>query len=284
MKYRFIDMHRFEFRMGKMCRVLDISRSGYYAWKMRPVSSRDQKNRELVDRIVKVHKESRKTYGSPRITEDLKSRGIPCGKNRIARLMRKNGIMAKTKKKYRITTFSRHTRPVAPNLLKEWPVDKPNTVWVSDITYVRTDEGWLYLAVILDIFSRHIVGWSMGERLRDDLVIHAFTKAVMKRGPHTPLVFHSDRGSQYAGERFKNLLFQHSIRQSMSGKGNCYDNAFAESFFGTLKTELGHRYPSKSTARQEIFEYIEVFYNRIRRHSALNYLSPVEYERRHMLA
>lgn len=277
-------MHRFEFRMGKMCRVLDISRSGYYAWKMRPVSSRDNKNTDLVDRIVKIHKQSRKTYGSPRITEDLKSQGIPCGKNRIARLMRKNGIMAKTKKKYRITTFSRHTRPVAPNLLKEWPVDKPNTVWVSDITYVRTGEGWLYLAVVLDIFSRHVVGWSMGERLCDDLVIRAFTKAVMKRGPYTPFIFHSDRGSQYASHRFKNLLFRHCITQSMSGKGNCYDNAFAESFFGTLKTELGRRYPSKSTARQEIFEYIEVFYNRIRRHSALNYLSPVEYERRHMLA
>jgi len=224
------------------------------------------------------------TYGSPRITEDLKSQGIPCGKNRIAKLMRKNGIMAKTKKKYKITTFSRHTRPVAPNLLKNWPVKKSNIAWVSDITYVRTGEGWLYLAVVLDIFSRHVVGWSMGERLCDDLVIHAFTKAVMKRGRSTPFVFHSDRGSQYTSHRFKNLLFQHCIMQSMSGKGNCYDNAFAESFFGTLKTELGGRYPSKSMARQEIFEYIEVFYNKIRRHSALNYLSPVEYERRHMLA
>jgi len=270
MKYRFI--------------VLNISKSGYYAWKVRPASQRDKENTELADHIVRVYEKSRKTYGSPRITEYLKSRGISCGKNRIARLMRKNGIMAKMKRKYRITTISRHARPVVPNLLKEWPVEKPNTVWVSDITYIRTGEGWLYLAVVLDIFSRHVIGWSMGERLHDDLVVRAFTKAIMKRGPHTPSVFHSDRGIRYASERFKNLLFQHCIMQSMSGKGNCYDNAFAESFFGTLKTELGRRYPSKSTARQEIFEYIEVFYNRIRMHSVLNYLSPVEYERRHMLA
>ena len=284
MKYRFIDTHRSEFRVKKMCRVLGISRSGYHEWKKQKTGMRKRQNELLLTRIVDAHEQSRKTYGSPRITAELKARGVPCSRNRIARLMRTNGIAAKTKRRYRITTRSRHTRPIAPNLLKERSVERPNAAWVSDITYIRTYEGWLYLAVILDIFSRSVVGWSMGERLTDDLVVHAFHKAVMKRDPDSSLVFHSDRGSQYAGNRFRSLLLRHGMVQSMSGKGNCYDNAFAESFFGTLKTELGHRYPSRSTARQDIFEYIEVFYNRVRRHSALNYMSPLEYERKHVLA
>jgi len=196
--------------------------------------------------------------------------------------MRLNGIVAKTKKRYKVTTRSKHTRPVMPNLLKGRPVDAPNAIWVSDITYIRTSEGWLYLAIILDMFSRYVVGWSMGEKLTDDLVVHAFDKAVMKKNPAPAAIFHSDRGSQYAGDTLRGLLLRHDMTQSMSGKGNCYGNAAAESFFSTLKTELGHSYGSRSTARQEIFEYIEVFYNRVRRHSSLNYMSPLNCEINHM--
>lgn len=282
MKYRFIDMHRSQFRMERMCRALGVSRSGYYGWKRPGTGVRKRQNDLLLHHIAVAHKQSRKTYGSPRITVELRSQGIACSENRIARLMRLNGIIAKTKKRYRVTTRSKHTRPVTPNLLKGRPVDAPNAVWVSDITYIRTSEGWLYLAVILDMFSRYVVGWSMGERLTDDLVVHAFDKAVMRKNPAPAAIFHSDRGSQYAGDRLRGLLLRHDMTQSMSGKGNCYDNAAAESFFSTLKTELGHSYGSRSTARQAIFEYIEVFYNRVRRHSSLNYMSPLDYEMHHM--
>lgn len=283
MKYQFVDQCCSVFRVKKMCRILDISRSGYYGWKKRIPGVRKKENEQLVHRIVFAYEYSRKTYGSPRITAELRSQGISCSEKRIARLMQLHGIVAKTKKRYTITTRSRHLLPIVPNHLKEWSVERPNAAWVSDITYIRTTEGWLYLAVILDLFSRSVVGWSMGERLTDDLVINAFHKAVMKRNA-AALLFHSDRGSQYASYRFKNLLDRYNLTQSMSGKGNCYDNAHAESFFSTLKTELGYRYESRSIARQSIFEYIEVFYNRIRRHSALNYMSPLEYERKHMVA
>jgi transposase InsO family protein len=267
-----------------MCLVLSISRSGYYGWKKHTISTRKKENQKLVDHINQVYRSNRQAYGSPRITKELNAQGISCGKNRIARLMSVNGIRAKTKRQYKITTRSRHRRPTVPNLLKGCSIDTPNTAWVSDITYIRTHEGWLYLAVILDVFSRSIVGWSMGERLKDDLVIRAFLSAMGRRKPGASLIFHSDRGSQYASYRFRDLLTQYSITQSMSATGNCYNNAIAESFFATLKTELGHSYASQSIARQSIFEYIEVFYNRIRRHSALNYVSPLEYEKNHMVA
>lgn len=284
MKYQFIEMHRSTFRVKKMCRIFTISRSGYYGWKQRTGSSRKKENEKLIDHITTVYRINRQTYGSPRIAKELNSLGISCGKNRIARLMRVHGIRAKTKRRYKVTTHSHHRRPTVPNLLKGYPINKPNAAWVSDITYIRTYEGWLYLAVILDVFSRSIVGWSMGERLKDDLVIRAFLSAMGRRNPGASLIFHSDRGSQYASYRFRDLLAQHGIIQSMSAPGNCYDNAMAESFFATLKTELGQHYESRSIARQSIFEYIEVFYNRIRRHSALNYVSPLEYERNHMVA
>jgi transposase InsO family protein len=248
------------------------------------MSIRKKSNQELMDHIRKAYTLGRKTYGSPRVTRELKSQGVVCGKNRVARLMRTEGIRAKMKRRYKVTTHSRHTRPIVPNLLTRKIVNAPDTVWVSDITYIKTYEGWLYLAVVLDIFSRSVVGWSMSERLTDDLTVRALLQALMRRNPHKGLIFHSDRGSQYASRRFKTILSSYRIIQSMSGKGNCYDNAYAESFFGTLKTELGYRYESRSVARQNIFEYIEVFYNRIRRHSALNYVSPLEYERKHMVA
>jgi transposase InsO family protein len=284
MKYQFINQHCSAFRVKKMCRILDISRSGYYAWKRRPISEKSKENEKLLESIQRVYLLNRKVYGSPRITAELKSQGMPYGENRIAKLMRANGIKAKTKRRYKITTHSRHTRPIVANLLKGKQVDTTNTAWVSDITYIKTYEGWLYLCIVLDVFSRSIVGWSMGERVTDDLTIKALIKAVMRRNPDNNLIFHSDRGSQYASYRFRNLLASYNITQSMSNKGNCYDNAVAESFFGTLKTELGYRYESRSIARRSIFEYIEIFYNRIRRHSSLDYLSPLEYERKHMLA
>jgi putative transposase len=284
MKYQFIEMHRSTFRVKKMCRIFTISRSGYYGWKKQTISTRKKENEKLIDHITTVYRINRQTYGSPRITKELNAQGISCGKNRIARLMSVNGIQAKTKRRYKVTTHSHHRRPTVPNLLKGCSIDTPNTAWVSDITYIRTYEGWLYLAAILDVFSRSVVGWSMGERLTDDLVIRAFTSAVGRRKPGASLIFHSDRGSQYASHLFRNHLAHYGISQSMSAPGNCYDNAMAESFFATLKTELGHSYASRSIARQSIFEYIEVFYNRIRRHSALNYVSPLEYERNHMVA
>jgi putative transposase len=284
MKYQFINQCGSAFRVKKMCRIFNISRSGYYGWEKRTKSAREKENEQLMDHIKKAYMLGRKAYGSPRITEELRSQGILCGENRVARLMRINSIVAKSKRRYKITTHSRHKRPIVPNLLKGQYIDKPNTAWVSDITYIKTYEGWLYLCIVLDIFSRSIVGWSMGQRITDDLVVNAFLKAIMRRNPGNALIFHSDRGSQYASYRFRNLLVSYGITQSMSDKGNCYDNAVAESFFSTLKTELGYRYESRSIARRNIFEYIEIFYNRIRRHSTLNYLSPVEYERKHMLA
>jgi len=281
MKYQFMHDYRSAFRVKKMCRALNISRSAYYGWKRRPMSIRKKRDNELMDHIRKAYALGRKTYGSPRVTRELKSQGIVCGKNRVARLMRTEGIQAKMKRRYKVTTHSRHTRPIVPNLLTGKIVNASDTVWVSDITYIKTYEGWLYLAVVLDIFSRSVVGWSMGERLTDDLTVNALMQALLKRNPSSGLIFHSDRGSQYASRRFKTILSSYRIVQSMSGKGNCYDNAYAESFFSTVKTELGYRYGSRSVARQNIFEYIEVFYNRIRRHSALNYVSPLEYERKH---
>jgi putative transposase len=217
------------------------------------------------------------------MTAELKARGFSCSLNRVARLMQKNGIAAKTKRKFKVTTISKHKFPIAPNLLKQsFTADGPNLVWASDITYIATGEGWLYLAMVKDLHSKKVVGWSMQERLRRDLVIDAFKQAVMQRRPEPGLIFHSDRGIQYACCDFRALLKKHKAVQSMSGKGNCYDNAVSESFFGTLKNELVYatRFPTKDKARVAIFDYIEVFYNRQRRHSALGYLSPAEFESR----
>jgi transposase InsO family protein len=287
MKYLFVQENRSHFRVEKMCRAFDISRSGYYAWRGREKSIRRKENERLVEKIRKVYLLNREVYGSPRITEELKAQGTACSKNRIARLMRLNRIKARTAKKYRITTRSNHRLPIAPNIVnRDFTARGPDRVWVSDISYIGTGEGWLYLAVILDVFSRQVVGWTMSERLKDDLTVHALRQAVMRRGPLSGLIFHSDRGSQYASSRFRLSLKSHGIIQSMSGTGNCYDNALAESFFHTLKTELTcfERYETRAEARRSIFDYIEVFYNRIRRHSALDYKSPLEYERKTMVA
>jgi putative transposase len=266
-----------------MAEVLHLSRSGYYAARKRPTSCRERENLFLVEEIRTIHKSTRQVYGSPRITAELNAHGFSCSENRVARLMRKNHIAAKTKRKFKITTVSKHHFPIAPNLLMQsFSADCPNRVWASDITYISTGEGWLYLAMVKDLHSKRVVGWSMQENLKRDLVINSFKQAVMQRRPQPGLIFHSDRGVQYACKDFRDLLKEHQAVQSMSGKGNCYDNAVSESFFGTLKTELVYptRFSTRAEARAAIFDYIEVFYNRQRRHSALGYLSPIEFERR----
>ena len=281
MKYWFIDQQRSSHGVQKMCRVLEVSRSGYYGWKRQPQGKRQKDNEKILMEIRESHKNSNRAYGSPRITEDLQANGTKCGENRVARLMKKNGIAGRAAKKFKATTDSKHSFPVAGNLLKQnFAAQKPNTVWVSDITYIWTLEGWLYLAVILDLYSRQVVGWAMNDRLTSDFVIRALYQAIGRRNPGPCCIFHSDRGVQYASTDFRNVLNSHGFIQSMSRKGNCYDNAVAESFFHTLKIEhvYDYRYETRADAKQSIFDYIEMFYNRQRRHSALGYRSPVSFE------
>jgi len=266
-----------------MAEALHISRSGYYAGRQRPPSRREEENRELVKKMEVIHQLNRQVYGSPRITAELNARGHSCSRNRVARLMRDNGIAAKTKRKFKLTTASRHKFPIAPNRLNQsFSAGDPNRTWVSDITYIPTREGWLYLAAVIDLHSRSVVGWSMSDRLQRDLVMDAFKQAAQRRKPQPGLIFHSDRGAQYACSDFREMLQQGNFIQSMSGKGNCYDNAVSESFFKTLKTELIYfsRFKTRAEAKSAIFDYVEVFYNRQRRHSSLGYLSPAEFERR----
>jgi len=281
MKYQFIEEHRSAFAVEKMCLALKVTASGYYRQRKRGKSKRALANEQLDQAIRAAHTKSRGNYGSPRITKELKEQGIRCSENRVARRMQKNGIAAKTKRRFKVTTQSKHKHPVAENVLKgNFGATAQNQVWVSDITYVWTREGWLYLAVVLDLFSRQVVGWAMSHCLGQDMVLQALRQAVLRRGPVPGLIFHSDQGVQYACQAFRELLAQLRIIQSMSGKGNCYDNAVAESFFHTLKTELVYfeNYQTREEAKSSIFEYIEVFYNRERRHSALNYVSPVNFE------
>ena len=238
MKYWFMDQHRSAHGVQKMCRVIGASRSGYYRWKKQPQSKRQEENDKILMGIKESHKDSGRAYGSPRITEDLKGKGMKCGKNRVARLMKIHGIAGKAKKKFKATTNSNHTLPVAENLLNQnFEAEKPNTVWLSDITYVWTSEGWLYLAVILDLFSRQVIGWGMSDRLTSGFVVKALYQAIGRRQPGSGCIFHSDRGIQYASTDFRDVLRAYGFNQSMSRKGNCYDNAVAESFFHTLKTE-----------------------------------------------
>jgi len=287
MKYWFIDQYRSSHGVQKMCRVIGASRGGYYGWKRQPQSKRQKDNEKILMEIRESHKNSRRTYGSPSITKDLQAKGIKCSKNRVARLMKVNGIVAKTKKKFKVTTNSKHALPVAENILNQnFVAEKPNTVWVSDITYIRTLEGWLYLAVIIDLYSRQVVGWAMSDRLASDFVVKALYQAIGRRNPGLCCIFHSDRGVQYASSDFRDALKAFGFIQSMSRKGNCYDNAVAESFFHTLKIEhvYDHRYATRADARQSIFEYIEMFYNRTRRHSAIGYKSPVSFDLEAMAA
>ena len=264
-----------------MCTMMKVSRSAFYAWRNQrtKLGPRAAANAELVKKIKEIHDGSRKTYGSPRIHAELQARGETCGKNRVARLMQLVGLRAKAGRRFRPkTTDSKHSHPVAENLLPALKITRPDQVWVADITYVRTNEGWSYLASIMDLCSRMIVGWSLMRTLRTELVEDAFRMALGRR--QAPELHHSDRGSQYASKDYQKLLKKHNITCSMSGKGNCYDNAAKESFYHTLKTELVHdeRYATHKEARSSIFEYIEVFYNRRRRHSSLDYRTPLEFE------
>ena len=271
-----------EFPLTQVCRVLGLSRSGYYAWLKRKPSQRQRADDQLLPLIVEVHAAARKTYGSPRVTQALKKQNHRCGRHRIARLMRHHGLRGLQKRAFRPrTTDSDHPLPVAPNRLKERVAPRePNQVWVSDITYIATAQGWLYLAAVMDLCSRKIVGWATADHLKTSLVQEALERALSRRRPPAGLLHHSDRGCQYASADYRQLLQNHQMLASMSAAGNCYDNASMESFFSTLKTELIHRQPWLTPAEVNgaLFDYVETFYNRRRLHSALNYQSPAEFE------
>ena len=277
MKYGFMEEHRGIFRLKKMCMVLKVSRSGYYAWRRRMPSKRQAANKWLLERIQEVYRKSRRVYGSPRITDGLNDQGIICGKNRVARIMRYNSIRAKVWRKFRKTTDSRHSYPASVNLLLDG--NERVQIWASDITFIPTREGWMYVATVMDVSSRKIIGLSIKDRLTQELTTDALKQAISRQRPCKGLIHHSDRGKQYASYEYRDLLKRYGIRSSMSRSGNCYDNAHIESFWSTLKRELvhGERYQTRDDARLSIFEYIEVFYNRIRKHSALGYKSPEQY-------
>ncbi|MBT9096351.1 IS3 family transposase [Methylovulum psychrotolerans] len=286
-KYAWIKQHTTEFPVDSMCRFMQVSRSAYYAWLQRPQTATEKEDSELATIIHSLFKKSRATYGTRRIKKALFDQQRTVSRRRISRLMDQENLACKTKRKFKATTDSKHDKPISPNLLdRKFKVGQPDQVYVGDITYIHTQEGWLYLAVVIDLYSRQVVGWSMAEHMRTKLVNDALLMAIWKRKPDKGLLWHTDRGSQYASESHRALLKQHSISQSMSRKGNCWDNAVSESFFHTLKTELIHHetYQTRSTAKQAVFEYIEVFYNRERRHSANGYLSPVDYELQQMAA
>jgi len=279
--FSFIEQHKQTWPVSLMCGALSVSTSGFYAWLSRPTSEQERRRQALLAEIRAVHAEFKQRYGSPRIHKELQARGIDCNVNTVAKLMHDDGIRAKTARKFKVTTDSKHTRPVADNWLeRQFNPSKPNEVWLADITYLWTREGWLYLAAVEDLFSRMVVGWSMAEHMESRLVVDALEMAIARRLPQQGLLTHSDRGSQYASEHYQTVLLRHGIECSMSGKGQCWDNAPMESFFASLKKELVHDedYHTRQQARSSIFEYIEPFYNHKRRHSALGYLSPVAFE------
>lgn len=285
MKYACIRAHRQQFPLSLMCRLLQVSRSGFYAAERRAPSARARRREKLRQIIAAVYETSRGTYGSPRIYQELRNKEQPCGRHLIARLMRESGLRAKVQRRARpLTTDSKHCYGVTQNLLRRRFGIKEtaaiNRVWCGDITYIRTGEGWLYLAVLMDLGSRMVVGWAMRESLESCLSIEALRMALARRDIKRGLLHHSDRGVQYAATDYRQLLSKHKIVASMSRRANCYDNAVSESFFATLKWELLDRFkwPTRAAVRMAIFEYIEVWYNRLRRHSALGYLSPLQYE------
>lgn len=281
MKFALIDAARCQFPVRRLCQVLGVSPSGYYAWRQRAPSRRWDDNQQLLEKIRSIHEQSRKTYGSPRVHAQLRKQGVRCSRKRVAGLMRRHQIQARQSKHRVQTTWSGHGLPVAPNLLeRNFTAQHPNQKWVSDITYVPTQEGWLYLAVVMDLFSRRVVGWAMDNQMTSELVVQALKMAYQQRKPQAGVVHHSDRGRQYASGEHRQLLTAFQMLPSMSGVGNCYDNAAMESFFGTLKKELihPHAYSTRAHARQAIFAYIEGFYNRFRLHSTLGFQSPVEFE------
>ena len=276
-----VEEFRDEFGVERSCNALYVSRSGYYSWRKQPVSNRELENSELLKLIKEIHAESRGIFGFPAINSKLKELGHNYNHKRVERVMRENNIRSNAKKKFKVTTDSKHMMPVADNLLqRDFSPEQKNQAWCGDITYIRTDEGWLYLATVIDLYSRKVIGWSLDENMTRQLVIDAFETAYQQREKPEGVIFHSDRGSQYASKDFKTVLSLSKAKQSMSRKGDCWDNACAESFFASLKKEMVYRnhYRTREEARATIFWYIEVFYNRYRPHSYLNGISPEIFE------
>jgi len=282
MRYAFIERHRTEWPIVIQCEVLRVSRSGFYSWRKRPPSATATRRAALTQEVREVHRISRETYGAVRVHQALGQRGTKCDRKTVAKVMREAEIHSKTSRKFRVTTTdSNHPHPVAENVLaRDFTAEKANQKWVADITYIATLEGWLYLAAVLDLFTRKVVGWSMSERIDSRLAVDALEMAVSRQLPDAGLIAHSDRGVQYASEHYQRTLTTHGIECSMSRRGDCWDNAPAESFFATLKKELVHHevYETRTEARASLFEYIEVFYNRERLHSSLGYVSPTDFE------
>jgi putative transposase len=285
-RYRFVQEHAQQFPIALLCRVLEVSPSGYHAWRSRPEAPRGAANRALRGRLREIHQAHRRCYGRRRLHAQLQAEGVSCSPNRVARLMQQEGISGRIRRAFRVTTDAKHGFPVAPNRLgRDFAASAPDQVWVSDITYLPTEEGWLYLATVMDLYSRRIVGWAMQASLERSLTVGALEMAITQRQPGPGLLHHSDRGSQYACGDYQQALCQHGMVCSMSRKGDPWDNACAESFFRALKCELVHRakYETREQARREVFEYIEVFYNRKRLHSSLGYQAPVDFERKSVL-
>lgn len=279
MRYQFVAAEGATFPVRTLCRIIGATVSGFYAWLGRRPSCRREDDRRVGERIGAIFAASRRTYGSPRVHAELRGDGVRIGRKRVARLMREGGLMVVRRRRVPRTTDSRHDHPIAPNLLgREFAADRPDTVWLADISYIPTGEGWLYLAAIKDMATREIVGWSMADHLRAELACDALRMALRRRQPAEGLIHHSDRGVQYACKDYRPILARHGIVQSMSRKGDCWDNAPMESFFGSLKNELVHRttFPTREAARRAIFEYVEAFYNRRRRHSGLGFLTPAQ--------
>jgi putative transposase len=282
MRFRLIDAAKEEFPVQRLCEVLGVSQSGYFAWRGRPACRRQREDMVLLAHLHSAFALSNGTYGSPRMTRELQDDGLKVGRRRTARLMRENGLRARQKRRFKCTTDSHHAWPVAPNIIdQDFAAERPNEKWGADISYVWTREGWLYLAVVIDLFARRVVGWAVGDRLHRDLALAALRRALLTRRPLAGLIHHSDRGSQYCSIDYQAELQRHGILTSMSGKGNCYDNAMVETFFKTLKSELVWRtvFQTRSEAEQAIARYIDGFYNHIRRHSALDFVSPVQFEK-----
>jgi transposase InsO family protein len=286
MKYAFIDQQRVHFPVSRLCQVLEVSVSGYYAWRKRPLSQREMANQELVRRIETIYTASEQSYGSPRVYAELRAQGCRCNRKRVERLMRGHGIRAKrTKRPHPPRRRPCQKAPLAPNrLAQDFTASQPNQKWLTDITYIPTAQGWLYLAAVMDLFSRRIVGWAMAAHCTEALVKQALQMALHQRRPPAGLLHHSDQGVQYTSTAYQALLAQHGLLVSLSHVGRCYDNAPMESFFATLKAERVYhrRYCTRVEAKTDLFAYIEGFYNRQRRHSALGYLSPVQYEQAHL--
>ena len=283
MRFQFIHQQRKSHSIAKLCRAMSLSQSGYFSWRHRPASNRQREDMVLLAHIKSIHYANYQSYGRGRMTDELKEEGICVGEHRVARIMKQNGLRIVRSQKFKRTTDSDHNHNTSPNLLDgDFTATASNKKWAGDITYLWTGEGWLYLAVVIDLYSRRVIGWSASRRMKKDLVIDALNKAIALRKPPKGVIFHSDRGSQYCSTKFRKLLARYKLKQSMSGKGNCYDNAAVETFFKTLKAEMIWKiaFQTRDQAKKELFKYINGFYNATRRHSYLNGLSPIKFERR----